>query len=241
MLDAVLARMAESGKSQETVGRVCLVGRLAEGSGAVAFKEWTAAAVNEAQRAGELTGLLMILPAAWILTVEGPLPAITALLRAIAQGDAMFNAIKVIASTEDVSRRYFQAWGAKQLSVQRNNFAEVDASGLPALIADTSIGMLKLGPVVGRMGNSDLARLDNWSDHSAESMPSNERVAQLVDLDEVSTGTRRAASFPAPSPTPRNPNVRARRTGSRPPRHPMRRALPAPTAGPRPKRIPQHL
>ena len=139
LLDTVLDRLTAAGRSLQPITRVTLIGKLAPGTTADAFGAWCA---SFAGPSSGITGLLLVLPNAWIQTVEAPAAELTPYLRAmqalLITGDKLAT-VKVIASQEDVRSRYFPSFGFKSLSIQRSNFTEVDTDTSP-LIADTAIG-----------------------------------------------------------------------------------------------------
>ena len=59
--------------------------------------------------------------------------------------------------------------------------------GPAAILGDTVIGLLKVGKVVGAMERAAAAAtLDNWSaEFGADVVPSNERVQQIIDNEDV--------------------------------------------------------
>ena len=65
---------------------------------------------------------------------------------------------------------------------------------LPARVV---VGMLKLGAGLGEMGSGDMSKLDRWKEHFPD-MPSNERVVQLVDVEEVPSLVDFLTIFDAP-------------------------------------------
>lgn len=141
LLDTVLDRLSSAGRSLQPITRVTLIGKLAPGTAAADFGSWCA---SFAGPSSGITGLLLVLPNAWIQTVEAPAAELTPYLRAMQEllitGDKLAT-VKVIASQEDVRSRYFPSFGFKSLSIQRSNFTEVDTDTSP-LIADTAIGAL---------------------------------------------------------------------------------------------------
>jgi len=184
LLDVALERLTDAGRELEPLMRVSLIGRLAAGSSADAFGKWCA---EHCKQPAQLTGLLMMLPNGWVQTIEGPgadvVPYLHA-MRAQMSGSGMLAKAVVIAAQEDIRGRYFPSWAYKSASAQRSNYAEVETEAqLAAVVSDLAIGMLKIGKKLKE--GKDVSILDSWESHFSDSMPSNERVDQLLDLSEL--------------------------------------------------------
>ena len=74
-----------------------------------------------------------------------------------------------------------------QASLLLRKFVELGPEGPAAILGDTVIGLLKVGKVVGAMERAAAAAtLDNWStEFGADVVPSNERVQQIIDNEDV--------------------------------------------------------
>ena len=118
---------------------------------------------------------------------RGPVAAVTAVLRAMEAEGGLVGVAKVIAAMEDVPARTFAAWSFKALDVGGGKFVELGPEGPAAILGDTVIGLLKVGKVVGAMERAAAAAtLDNWStEFGADVVPSNERVQQIIDNEDV--------------------------------------------------------
>jgi len=184
ILQLVFDNLAAAERSLQPLGRICLVGRFEQGAAKGAFEKSCRDTFGEFVGEKAVTGLLLIFPTGWIQLVEGIHESLTIFLRSVTkQLGNMHEGVKVIHSAEDVPKRHFQSWNAKDVNAVRNNYAEVDAKTLPGMLGDTAIGMLKLAAGLGSMG-SEMSKLDRWADHFPD-MPSNERIGQLIDIDEV--------------------------------------------------------
>ena len=86
--------------------------------------------------------------------------------------------------------RYFPHWLAMEATAMRSNYAEVDEDGIPALLGETVVATLKMGKKFTESGATEAsagAMIDSWEANFSEFMPSNERVAQVMDLEGVPT------------------------------------------------------
>ncbi len=139
LLDVLLQRLEESGRSLSTISRVTMVGKLRPTAAPDAFALACKGAVPSD---GSLNGLLLLLQTGFCQTVEGPSATLVAFLRAMeaqCSPDGLCESCKVIGSQEDVTAA-FAYWGFKELSVQRGNYMDVDDAALPALLADAVVG-----------------------------------------------------------------------------------------------------
>lgn len=163
------------------------------------WEKWCASFAKEETSANKaLTGLLLTLPTGWILLAEGAHSTITAFMRAVAsQKDRLYQKVKMIHHAEDVPARAFSAWGARTVAAAQNNYAEVDGGLLADVLGETVIGMLKIGQGVGAMTSAELEKIDGWADHFPD-IPSNERVGQVLELDEVPSLSEFMVTFDAP-------------------------------------------
>ncbi len=137
LLDVHLEQLESSGKGLETMTRVCLMGKLAPGTSASSFSSWCQTQLAPA--GGSITGLLVLLPEAWVQTIEGPAADIPPFLHAL-RHCSQLRSSTVLAAQEDVRSRYFPHWTSAEAVVVRSNYAEIEADGVPGLIADTVIG-----------------------------------------------------------------------------------------------------
>ena len=187
LLDTVLDGLVAAGRPLLTITRMCLIGKLSDASPASAFAAWCE---NYCRPPAEITGLLLLLDGGWIMTVEGPtndlLPFLRAMHADLSQPGASLATVKVVSQQEDVRSRFFPSWASHKASVVRSNYAEVEGeAALTALLAETAISMLKIGKLLSKNGVS-LSALDSWeSSKDLSDMPSNERVAQLLDFAEL--------------------------------------------------------
>ena len=187
LLAMTMDRLAQAGRSLEPTSRIIVLGKLAEGTSAEMF-----VSMHEQTLGEDVTGLLLMLPSGFAEMVEGPLVALRRVLRMLSSKGLVDNG-KVAGFTEDVPARSFSCWSSKALDVQRSNFVEVgkgDAGEeqVAALLADLQIGFIKLGRAVGDKPRPAIgAALDKWSTDFSDFMPSNERVSQLLALDELPT------------------------------------------------------
>jgi hypothetical protein len=159
------------------------MGRLAAGTTAPSFSSWCEKALLPS--GNSVTGLLVLLPEGWFQTIEGPAADIPPFLQAL-RHCSLLRSTTVLACQEDVRTRYFPHWSSAQAVVVRSNYAEIDADGLPKLIADTVVAMLKIGKklTADRTSPASAAKLvASWEKHFADFMPSNERLAQLHELE----------------------------------------------------------
>ena len=186
LLDTVLDGLVTAGRPLLTITRMCLIGKLSDGSSASAFAAWCD---NYCRPPAEITGLLLQLDGGWIMTVEGPtndlLPFLRAMHTDLSPGGSLVT-VKLVSQQEDVRSRFFPIWASHKASVIRSNYAEVEGEAmLTALLAETAISMLKIGKLLSKNGAS-LSALDSWESHKdLADMPSNERVAQLLDFAEL--------------------------------------------------------
>lgn len=73
---------------------------------------------------------------------------------------------------------------------------------LSEMLADTQIGFLELGKRLGALGRAELGKaLDDWSSAFGDSMPSNERVSQLIFEERVMDLAEFMAVYEAPVDT----------------------------------------
>lgn len=201
LLGTVLDRLGENGRSLVTLTRMCLVGKLSGTSNAdiATFASWCD---NFCRAPAEVTGLLLMVDGGFITTVEGPtndlLPFLRALNSQLEPGGSL-TTLKVVSQQEDVRGRYFPKWCHHKMSVVRSNYAELELEGAQtALLAETAISMLKIGKVLTKNGASTSA-LDKWeSDSALADMPSNERVGQLLEMDEIVPLDKFMSIFEAP-------------------------------------------
>jgi hypothetical protein len=136
LLDVALEGLDAAGRGLQPVARVCLLGQLAADVLASDHGHWCASHLSP-----QLTGLLLLLPGGWLHTIEGPYPELAAFLKMVAaEQPSKIAGVRIIAAQEDVRSRCFPHWSYKEASVQRSNYAEIDADGVPALLADTQIG-----------------------------------------------------------------------------------------------------
>jgi len=187
LLDSHIEQLEASGKGLKTMTRMCLIGRLAPGSSAAAFSSWCETALAPA--GGSITGLLLLLPDGWVQTIEGPQEEVPGFVRSL-RDCTHLAASRVLSAQEDVRSRYFPHWSSAEASVQRSNYAEIEADGVPALLADTVIAMLKIGKKITSDGASPKAAKDlvsRWESNFTDCMPSNERLAQLFELEGLPT------------------------------------------------------
>lgn len=185
LLDTVTDSLAAAGRPLVTLSRVCLVGKLSGVVPDATFKTWCETYVRSP---AEVTGLLLLLDSGFLATIEGPTNDLLPLLKAMAEQlepGGSLAAVKVVSQQEDVRSRYFPSWLSHKMSVVRSNYAELEVEGaLTALLAETVIAMLKLGKAL--KSNSDVAVLDHWEEEKElADMPSNERVAQLLEITEI--------------------------------------------------------
>ena len=183
LLDVLMEHRESSGKGLQTMTRVCLMGRLAAGTTGPSFSSWCEKALLPS--GNSVTGLLVLLPEGWFQTIEGPAEDIPPFLQAL-RHCSLLRSTTVLACQEDVRTRYFPHWSSAQAVVVRSNYAEIDADGLPKLIADTVVAMLKIGKklTADRTSPASAAKLvASWEKHFADFMPSNERLAQLHELE----------------------------------------------------------
>jgi len=193
ILQVILDGLAEGGHSMQPLVRVCIVGNPADGP-ADALEKWCAAFLKEKA----ITGLLLTMPTGWIMLMEGVHAECTAFVRAIgAQEGKLYTAAKVIHHAEDVPARAFSMWGAKSASAARNNYADIEGDELAAMLGDLVIGMMKIGQGVGAMEAGDMAKIDRWADHFPD-IPSNERVGQVLEVEEVPSLAAFLGIFDAP-------------------------------------------
>lgn len=204
MLDATLGRLERSQRPLQPLNRLLLIGAATPGVDGPQLTEWHEKQVNavkaivmdmEKVPGGEasdtsssITGLLLSLPTGWIHMVEASLSTLTELLTAIKQGadTGVLTNVKVVSAMEDINNRTFSFWSHKQLDVGRGNYEEVTEAELPGLLANTTIGMLKLGKVISPLSRPEAAtKLAAWNPTFADFIPSNERVGQLLGTDEV--------------------------------------------------------
>ena len=217
MLEAKLERLDRTNRPQQPLSRMCLVGRAADGVSSEEVVEWHEQKVRAVQQhvmdmekvhgdsgdtSSAVTGLLICLPTGWLHVVECSHTTLSELLLAFNDGVDKLKGVKVVASTDDIAGRAFVNWSHKQLDVQRGNFQEIDAATMPALLADTTISMLKLGKALCSLSRAEAnAKLDAWSTSFADFMPSNERVEQLLDLGEIMSLPEFIEIYEAPSVT----------------------------------------
>jgi len=186
MLQVVLEGLNTAERSMQPLVRVCVVGKAMDHTNS--WDKWCAGFTKELIGTDKaITGLLLMLPTGWIMMAEGVHASVTAFLRATtAQKGKLYETAKVIHHAEDISGRCFQAWGAKSGNAARNNYADVDGGLLPAMLGETVIGMLKMGKGVGEMSAPELQKIDHWDSHFPD-IPSNERVGQVLEMDEIPT------------------------------------------------------
>jgi len=199
LLGTVLDRLNENNRSLVTLSRVCLVGKLSGTTPEAAFSAWCD---NYFRPPADVTGLLLQLDSGFIVTMEGAtndlLPFLRALTDQLEPGGSCSSA-KVVAQQEDVRGRYFPKWSTHKMSVVRSNYAELELEGaLANLCSETVIAMLKTGKVLSKNG-ANVAALSKWdSDAELSDMVSNERVAQLLEIEEIVPLGKFMAIFEAP-------------------------------------------
>ena len=138
LLDRQLEQLNEAGRGLKTTTRVCIIGKLADGVSATSFSSWCQSAITSST-----SGLLILLPNAWIQTIEGPQEDIPPLLRLL-NDSSHVSAARVISSQEDIPGRCFPHWTSVEANAQRSNYAEIEGEdGIAELLADTSIGALR--------------------------------------------------------------------------------------------------
>jgi len=191
VLDSTLERLEGADRPLRTTTRMCLIGKLSGGD-----KEFAQWCENYCRPPAEVTGLLLQLDGGWIMTVEGTTNDILPFLRALAMQlspdqqvldpDQPFRVatVKVVSQQEDVRARYYSSWLHHKISVVRSNYAEIEGEAmLTSLLSDTAVSMLKLGKVLQK---SPVTVLDRWEENKElADMPSNERIAQLLDMPEI--------------------------------------------------------
>jgi len=200
MLQVVLDGLTAAERSMQPLVRAVLVGEPMDHHPAADWEKWCATFVKEANASEKaITGLLLTVSTGWIMAIEGTHAATTAFLRAIAgQKGLLYKESKVIHHAEDITKRCFQAWGAKAVSAARNNYGEFEGQGMLAdLLGETVIGMLKIGGGVGEMSAPELQKIDSWESNFPD-IPSNERVGQYLELEEVPTLSDFMSIFEAP-------------------------------------------
>jgi hypothetical protein len=189
LLDTTIDRLTEEQRPLLPLARLCLIGMLTDASATASFAKWVSPFF---EKPAEVTGLLLQLESGWIMTIEGPSADLIAFLKKLHEqllAGKMLGTTKVISCQEDVRKRYFPTWAHHKMSVIRSNYAEIEGDGaLSALLAETSIGMLKLGKALSANGGA-VSVLDRWESADASKdladMPSNERLGQLLEIPEV--------------------------------------------------------
>ena len=183
LLDTTIERLTEADRSLLPLTRMTMAGKLADaGSDGPALASLLE---GYAKPPASVTGLLLLLEGGFIVTMEGSAGEILPMLRAmnVELGSGMLATCKVIAAQEDVRKRYFPSWSSTKMSVVRSNYAEIDGEAqLTQLLADTCIAMMKVGKHLSTSGG-DAASLSKWESLGLD-MPSNERIAQLLELTE---------------------------------------------------------
>lgn len=185
LLDGLIAKVSETAVT--TLARVVVCGSLSPGTSAQTLATWHEKRIASLPYDEPASGLLLALPTGWVELLEGPVAAVTAVLRAMEAEGGLVGVAKVIAAMEDVPARTFAAWSFKALDVGGGKFVELGPEGPAAILGDTVIGLLKVGKVVGAMERAAAAAtLDNWSaEFGADVVPSNERVQQIIDNEDV--------------------------------------------------------
>lgn len=187
LLDTHLEALEASGKGLKTMTRVCVIGKLSAGASGSGFSSWCQKSL--APSGDSVTGLLLLLPDGFVHTLEGPQADIPPFLQSLHLCDQLAEC-RIISSQEDVRSAYFPHWTSAEANVQRSNYAEIDEDGVPGLLADTAIGMMKIGKKFTADRSSPQAAASlvaHWDQHFAEFMPSNERLGQLFELEGLPT------------------------------------------------------
>eukprot|EP00312_Isochrysidales_sp_CCMP1244_P000353 CAMPEP_0196669072 /NCGR_PEP_ID=MMETSP1090-20130531/384_1 /TAXON_ID=37098 /ORGANISM="Isochrysis sp, Strain CCMP1244" /LENGTH=249 /DNA_ID=CAMNT_0042006569 /DNA_START=16 /DNA_END=765 /DNA_ORIENTATION=+ len=195
LLDVVLKQRGE--KSLQPLCRLCLAGS-SNASQGTSVGDWHQSTVRKIDASGEsdleprapLTGLLLTLPSGWIHFLEGHPPSMSEYLQQLTTAEAagILSSIKVVSCMDDAPARSFGDWLACSVEVARGNYMDVDDDTLPKLLADTVIAFLQLGKAVGEdTAETASQKLAEWETRYSDFMPSNERVSQLLALDELPT------------------------------------------------------
>jgi hypothetical protein len=152
MLDVMVDRLGEAGRTLEPLCRVCFVGRLREGVEKSSHQMSCTQQISAMDDDKPITGLLLTVPGAWIHLVEGAHKSVASFLRSLhADALGLFECIRVIHAAEDVAQRHFSSWKVKEVSAARNDYAELDSKNLPGLLGETVIGEAQLCSCCGRL------------------------------------------------------------------------------------------
>jgi len=204
-----LQRLESTSRPLQPVNRLVIVG--SADAPAASIADWFEQRVH--MRGGDVadgdmsslvTGLLLMFPTGWIHIIEGSLPSLSLLIREMLKeldtAAGAFRAVKVVSCMDDIPARSMSRWQHNEVAVQRGNYAEVDADSLPGLLADTVIGMIKVCRSLDQITKEEAAiALADWHKAYADFMPSNERCAQLLELDECPPLADFAAVFETPT------------------------------------------
>lgn len=113
LLDVILDKVAKQGKTYIT-SRIVYVARLQRReNGAEHLKAQLGKLVERHSQDGELSGMLLVYPLAYIHVLEGKTPQLMAILRELLTShttELKLAETKIISSTEDVPGRYFNGW-----------------------------------------------------------------------------------------------------------------------------------
>mmetsp|Transcript_124 Transcript_124/g.273 ORF Transcript_124/g.273 Transcript_124/m.273 type:complete len:244 (+) Transcript_124:21-752(+) len=203
-----LQRLERANRPLQQLNRLCLVGTLRESVSCDRVSDWFQSQArlhgDTADTTSIVTGMQLLLPPGFLVIMESSLPSLSAMMRAlqaeISLGDGMLEIMKVVSCMDDVPSRCFNGWSFKTLDVAKSNYMEVDADTLPKLLSETMIGMLKLGKALSPMSKEEASTaLSIWESNFGDFMPSNERVSQLLEIEEVPTLADFIAVYETPS------------------------------------------
>lgn len=137
MLQVMIDRLSDAGRSLQPIARICMLGSLKHGVDKSFYEKWCRKQLDQ----GEVTGLLLLMPTGWIQLLEGSHALLVAFLRSLdVELGTTHEAIKVIHAAEDVPKRMFRIWNAREVNIARKNYAEVNTKLLPSLLGETTIG-----------------------------------------------------------------------------------------------------
>mmetsp|Transcript_19411 Transcript_19411/g.41045 ORF Transcript_19411/g.41045 Transcript_19411/m.41045 type:complete len:258 (-) Transcript_19411:229-1002(-) len=204
----VIERLKRLNRPLQPINRICLVGKATGGGGAKAvasFFERNVRSVGDAiDTSSLLTGMLLQLPTGWLCLMEGALASLSVLLSALHKEskceDASVGEMKVICIMDDVGDRTFSRWTHTTLDVSRNNYMELDKSGPAMLLSDVTIGALKVLKTLDSLSYDETSTaLADWQNRFRTVMPSNERLQQILEIDEVPSLEDFVAIYETPS------------------------------------------
>ncbi|PRP77394.1 hypothetical protein PROFUN_14400 [Planoprotostelium fungivorum] len=134
-----------------------------------------------------ITGILLILQHTCIHLLEGPPKMIRAHLRDLAQtppSKKFIDGTKILMFSEDISRN-FPCWRSRVLNISKTTSVP-EQEETETAITETYLNLLQLGAILPYPDTNKLEEtLDSLRTKHRELIPSNERIQNFLDADDV--------------------------------------------------------